>query len=1068
MANFTFDSNQRFVVRNYHQQPAFASFLPGIAGLMGIPLWVFYVNRGQAIASFGVESKDVPIVEFQPASKAWQSVAATGFRTFIRIAEAQFGLYEPFGACVPDPTGIKRQMAIGMNDLSLLEEAPRFNLRVEVRYCTLTDEPLAGLIRQVTITNTGPAEQTLEVVDGLPVIVPFGMNDALLKHMTRTAEAWMGVFTAAEHVPFYRLRSSIADSVEVQGYEAGHFCVAFTGEGTRLPALVDPTTLFAENTSLSMPDRLVQGGLDAVLASPQITLGRMPCGFFGLRRTLAAGESLRINGIVGHATSMGVLQAHLERMTQPVFVAEQAERAVNLAREITDCVGIATSQPLLDAYTRQTFLDNVLRGGWPVVFEDGDRRFVQHVYSRKHGDLERDYNAFFLAAEHYSQGNGNYRDVNQNRREDVWLNPAIEDYDIITFMNLIQTDGYNPLVVRGNVYRLPDESARAALLTLVEAPEKLAPVLEGTFTPGSLLKAVVAGEPGLRVSLRAFLDRVLASAEQQFEADFGEGYWTDHWTYNLDLIENFLGIYPDRKRQLLFEKPVFTYYDSDAAVRPRHQKHVLVEGVVRQRGAIWHDPEKARLIAARAEYPHVMRDQHGRGDIFRTTLTVKLVGLAAIKCATLDPAGVGIEMEANKPGWYDALNGLPGLFGSGLPETFELIRLLRFIQAALSDAPAAALALPVEIAELLAALAVALDTYEHSPEASRDFAFWEACARARERYRQESHFGFGGSEQDYPVGGLVVLLERLTGKLQDGVDRAAGQNDGLPPTYLRFNALSYEPLPEPVEAGLQPVRVTAFEAVMLPLFLEGPVRQIRIETDPERALALHQQVKVSPLYDQKLGMYKVNAPLDAEPFDIGRARAFPPGWLENESIWLHMEYKYLLALLKAGLYEAFYAELRQVLIPFQPPERYGRSPLENSSFIVSSAHPDVRLHGRGYTARLSGSTAEYLSILNHLMFGPQPFLHTAAGLTLRLAPALAGWLFNEQGALECTFLGAIRVIYLNPARASTFGPDAVHPARIVLASQTGTTTEITEAVIPAPLAEQVRQGTIAQITIHLA
>jgi len=37
---------------------------------------------------------------------------------------------------------------------------------------------------------------------------------------------------------------------------------------------------------------------------------------------------------------------------------------------------------------------------------------------------------------------------------------------------------------------------------------------------------------------------------------------------------------------------------------------------------------------------------------------------------------MGIEMEAGKPGWYDALNGLPGLFGSSVGETAELIRLI--------------------------------------------------------------------------------------------------------------------------------------------------------------------------------------------------------------------------------------------------------------------------------------------------------------------------------------------------------------------------------------------------------
>ena len=320
MTDSLFDSDQRFVMRDYDRQPAFASFLPGIAGLMGIPLWVFYVNRGQAIASFGVESKDVPIVEFQPANKAYQLVTTTGFRTFIRLAGDAPAVYEPFGASAPASSAVERQMRIGMNDLELVETHAGHALRVEVRYFTLTDEPLAGLVRQVTITNTGPQSQALEVVDGLPVIVPYGMTDGLLKNMARTAEAWMGVFSAAEHVPFYRLRSSIADSVEVEGYEAGHFYVAFDGEGVRLPALVDPVALFGENTAFSRPDRLVEAGLQAVYACPQITLGRTPCGFFGTARTLEPGQALVLHGIVGHAPSMAVLKAHLPRLT-PAFVA---------------------------------------------------------------------------------------------------------------------------------------------------------------------------------------------------------------------------------------------------------------------------------------------------------------------------------------------------------------------------------------------------------------------------------------------------------------------------------------------------------------------------------------------------------------------------------------------------------------------------------------------------------------------------------------------------------------------------------------------------------------------------
>ena len=52
--------------------------------------------------------------------------------------------------------------------------------------------------------------------------------------------------------------------------------------------------------------------------------------------------------------------------------------------------------------------------------------------------------------------------------------------------------------------------------------------------------------------------------------------------------------------------------------------------------------------------------------------------LGAVKASTLDAAGMGVEMEGGKPGWYDALNGLPGLFGSSMCESCELKRLLDF------------------------------------------------------------------------------------------------------------------------------------------------------------------------------------------------------------------------------------------------------------------------------------------------------------------------------------------------------------------------------------------------------
>ena len=108
-----FDNKNRFVIENYNKQSCFASFLPGISGIHGTPLWNFYVNRGQAICSFGSENKDHSIMEFYPAHQSYQFTKTMGFRTFLKV-DGTF--YEPF---VDDD--MPHKMYIGMNELEIEE-----------------------------------------------------------------------------------------------------------------------------------------------------------------------------------------------------------------------------------------------------------------------------------------------------------------------------------------------------------------------------------------------------------------------------------------------------------------------------------------------------------------------------------------------------------------------------------------------------------------------------------------------------------------------------------------------------------------------------------------------------------------------------------------------------------------------------------------------------------------------------------------------------------------------------------------------------------------------------------
>jgi len=234
LATDRLDTRGRFVIRDFQEQRPFASFLPGIAGPLGIPIWAFYVNRGQGIASFGIENKDGAIVEFQPANKAYQTVSYTGFRTFLRVArDSETRNYEPFGVGgIPRPAA-ERHMAIGMNEFEIVETDPDPSLRVSVLYFVLPGESFPGLVRQVTLENTGDRALDLELLDGLPQIVPYGATNALLKDMSRTLEAWMEVTNIAQGIPYYRLRTMAGDETEVEELTGGFFYVAWAGQSGR-------------------------------------------------------------------------------------------------------------------------------------------------------------------------------------------------------------------------------------------------------------------------------------------------------------------------------------------------------------------------------------------------------------------------------------------------------------------------------------------------------------------------------------------------------------------------------------------------------------------------------------------------------------------------------------------------------------------------------------------------------------------------------------------------------------------------------------------------------------------
>lgn len=1108
-----FDAQGRYVMRDYDTLKPMSNFLNGLGGVWGIPMWAFYVNRGQGISSFGKQNKDNAVMKFESAEKAYMTTPFNGFRTFVKgTSGGKSFTHMPF---FPTTGGkdITRDMMIGHNEMEIEEVNSNIDLQTNVLYYTTTNEEFPSMIRSVTFTNLGSTEMKIEVLDGLGRLIPSGLSNGAIDTMGRTMEAWMNVYNIDSTdgkitEPFFHISQGTADTAQVQIIKDGHFAVSFVenaasigsdGLYTALPIIVDPSIVYGTDTTLTHPSGFFSDvSVEELTTQTQGTCSRTPSVFAGVSLSIPAGESVTVSSVYGHADNLETFtDTYSPKVRTPGYTSEMRAAGEDLVQSITQKVATKTASPLFDSYIQQDFLDNVLRGGMPLALGDESNPKIFHTFSRIHGDIERDYNYFQIDTTYYSQGPGNFRDVCQNRRLDVLHSPFVKDFNVRMFLSFVQADAYNPLTVASTNFKVPGDKVKALVQSLgVKSGEKaLTDILGKSFRPGQLFGDMMNKGVVISGDKDTFLNKVVAESKQVAAAQYNQNaYWADHWTYTLDMVNNYLAVYPDEEEAMLYDSEPIPFYMSPATVKPRSERYTLVdnpahpgEGIstirVYSALAVYGTPQfstmrRAELDSIGAD-PATVLDRGGAGGIwqraedgspFTVTAITKLLMLGVIKFSTLDPMGMGVEMEGGKPGWNDAMNGLPGIIGSGMPETYEMLKVLSYVKSALLKFDRGVV-VPEEFGVMTEGLEVALDTYSESKmDKQANFDYWDASNNAREAYREVTDNTFSGKTTTIKSAHLVSIISQMETKTHTAIEKAVKANNGLSPTYFYYECTDFV-MASPLTVEDPPlapiIEAKAFKQHQLPLFLEGPTRHLKVVEDMADRKKIYEHTKVSGLYDAALKMYTISESLVGMSPDIGRMMAFAPGWLENQSVWLHMSYKYYLELLRGGLYDEFFAEIKTGLVPFMDNSVYGRSPLEAASFIVSSAFPDPKLHGASFLARLSGSTAEMLSIWAIMMMGPTPFtVNNNGNLQLQFLPILPSWLFTEEGTASFTFLGEVEVTYNNPS-----GKDSwlltQKSATMHAKDGMGWTEETAEGgLFTKKQALRVREGQVKSITVN--
>jgi len=266
---YSIDENNCFVVENYNWAKPFADFFPGIAGKFGVPMWIYFVNRGQGICSMGVNTKDHAILEFISFNRALATVEEQGFRTFIKENGI---LYEPF---LKTRDNTNQKLTMSSSELYLDEVNNSLGLEVKVKYFPLVGSRTPALLRTLVIKNISNKTKNLCIADGLAKIICKGMDRAALQVTARHIEGMIEL-DFIEDMPLYKLKQAATDVEKIETIAGGNFYFSFLKDTLLTKNIIyDPDVIFAERSMYKTPWNFIDKSSEELFKINQINYYRI-------------------------------------------------------------------------------------------------------------------------------------------------------------------------------------------------------------------------------------------------------------------------------------------------------------------------------------------------------------------------------------------------------------------------------------------------------------------------------------------------------------------------------------------------------------------------------------------------------------------------------------------------------------------------------------------------------------------------------------------------------------------------------------------------------------------------
>ena len=778
------DGELFYQIANSHLMPEFFMSLVGSSDH-----WMFVSSDGALTA--GRCDPDSALFPYVSDDQISVARSVTGPVTILRIEGEK--IWEPFAAQRYDFDSCVRNVYKNPLGTRLVFEEINESLELSFRYQWAFSEKF-GFVRQCHLQNNGALPRSIELLDGLQNVLPYGVASEFILRFSNLANAYKkSELISDSGLGIFYLSSIPTDRAEPnEGLKATTIWQSGLNPNATLIS-TEQLNAFRQNRDIS-EERVVRGKAGAYLLNQSIELG--------------PGESLDWM-IVAELE-----QDHSDIVGLDRWIRESATLFDEVNSDIKECeqdfLGILSSADGVQHGSNERRANrhlsntvfNVMRGGIPVDdYKINSDDFRQHIesfnkqafaenrevldsladqidlaqmiekietandpdlkrlafeylplaFSRRHGDPTRPWNRFAIklrAEDGRTNLNyqGNWRDIFQNWEALAFSFPKFTNAMICRFVNATTADGYNPYRVTKNGFEW-------------EAPE-----------PDDLWANI--------------------------------GYWGDHQIiYLLKLLEWNRRTDPSGLDSLL---------DSQTFV------HANVPYRIKDFAAIKNDPQDtiefdhqlSETIEKRVEKwgadGKLLRNQSD--EIHRVSLLEKLLTLSLAKLSNFVPDG-GIWLNTQRPEWNDANNALVGN-GLSMVTACYLHRWFDFLQVWLSEnQTSTSFSISEEVLKFFKSISAILN--QHRPGLSSLLSgksrceIVEALSQAGSDYRSHLYdHGVSGECGELSPQDLLAFVETAKEHLQATIKNNR-RSDGLYHAYnlidIRDGSIEIEQLYEMLE-----------------------------------------------------------------------------------------------------------------------------------------------------------------------------------------------------------------------------------------------------------------------------